>query len=139
MAKIGGLEKDTLTEAPGSPGITRHLAFSGEDFMVVRSRVAPGVVSGWHRHGDYDVYGYIVSGAALFENGPGGEEAVSVGPGDFFHVPPRAVHRDVNPSGTEGQEVILFLRGNGPMVVNVDGPGLAPRKPAVRIAHATHR
>jgi hypothetical protein len=37
-------------------------------------------------------------------------------------VPPRAVHRDVNPSPTQSQEVILFLRGTGAMVVNVTGP-----------------
>ena len=122
MAKIRGLKKDILSEGPGSPGISRHLAFRGEDFLVVRSRVDPGVVSGWHHHGDYDVYGYVVSGSARFENGPGGRDAISVGPGDFFNVPARMVHRDVNPSGTEGQEVILFLRGSGPMVVNVEGP-----------------
>ena len=57
MAKIRALKKDALTEAPGSPGITRHLAFRGEGFMVVRSRVDPGVISGWHHHGDYDIYG----------------------------------------------------------------------------------
>ena len=122
MAKIRTLEKDTLSEAPGSPGIVRHLAFEGEGFMVVRSRVDSGVVSGWHHHGDYDIYGYIVSGSVRFEHGPGGRDAISVGPGDFFHVPARTVHRDVNPSGSEGQEVILFLRGGGPMVVNVEGP-----------------
>ena len=122
MVKIQALKKDGLSEGPGSPGITRHLAFGGEGFMVVRSRVEPGVVSGWHHHGDYDIYGYIVSGSARFENGPGGRDAISVDPGDFFHVPARKVHRDVNPSGTEGQEVILFLRGSGPMVVNVEGP-----------------
>jgi quercetin dioxygenase-like cupin family protein len=122
MAKIKGLAKGTLSEAPGSPGITRHLPFRGEGFMVVCSRVDPGVVSGWHHHGDYDIYGYPVSGAARFENGPGGRHAISVGPGDFFYVPARTVHRDVNPSGTEGQEVILFLRGRGPMVLNVEGP-----------------
>jgi mannose-6-phosphate isomerase-like protein (cupin superfamily) len=86
------------------------------------ARADPGVVSGWHHHRDYDVYGYIVRGSARFENGPGGRDAISVGPGDFFHVPARTVHRDVNPSGTEGQEVILFLRGSGPMVINVEGP-----------------
>jgi uncharacterized RmlC-like cupin family protein len=90
--------------------------------MVVRSRIEPGVVSGWLHHGDYDIYGYIVSGSARFENGPGGRDAISVGPGDYFYVPPRTVHRDVNPSGTEDQEVILFLRGSGLMVVNVEGP-----------------
>ena len=122
MAKIQGLAKGTLLEVPGSPGIARHLAFRGEGFMVVRSRVDPGVVSGWHHHGDYDIYGYMVSGSARFENGSGGTDAISVGPGDFFHVPARTVHRDVNPSGSEGQEVVLFLRGSGPMVVNVEGP-----------------
>ena len=122
MAKIQALEKDALSEAPGSPGITRHLAFPGEGFVVVRSRVEPGVVSGWHQHDDYDIYGYVVSGSVRFENGTGGRDATAVGPGDFFHVPARTVHRDVNPSGAEGQEVILFLRGSGPMVVNVEGP-----------------
>jgi quercetin dioxygenase-like cupin family protein len=122
MAKIQGLAKDALSGAPGSPGIIRHMAFQGEGFLVVRSRANPGISSGWHHHGDYDVYGYLVAGVVRFECGPGGREAVSVGPGDFFHVPARTVHRDVNPSTTEGQEVILFLRGAGPMVVNVDGP-----------------
>ena len=106
MAKIQGLTKDALSGAPGSQGITRHMAFRGEGFLIVRSRVDPGVVSGWHHHGDYDVYGY----------------AISVGPGDFFHVPARSIHRDVNPSTIEGQEVVLFLRGTGPMVVNAEGP-----------------
>jgi len=121
MAKIQGLEKNALSEAPGSQGIARHLAFKVDDFLVVRSRADPSVVSGWHHHGEYDVYGYIVRGSARFENGPGGRDAISVGPGDFFCVPARTVHRDVNPSGREGQEVILFLRGSGPMVVNVEG------------------
>ena len=122
MTNIRALQKDTLPEGPGSPGITRHLAFREEDFLVVRSRVEPGVVSGWHHHGDYDVYGYFTSGTARLEHGPGGGDATTVGPGDFFHVPARTVHRDVNPSDTEGQEAILFLRGSGPMAVNVEGP-----------------
>jgi quercetin dioxygenase-like cupin family protein len=122
MAKIQGVGKDALSEAPGSLGITRHMAFHGEGFLIVRSRVDPGIVSAWHHHGDYDVYGYMVSGDARFEGGPGGRDAISIGPGDFFHVPARTVHRDVNPSRVDGQEVVLFLRGSGPMVVNVDGP-----------------
>lgn len=122
MADIRAIEKDALSEAPGSPGITRHLAFRGDDFLVVRSRVEPGVVSGWHHHGEHDVYGYLISGSIRFEDGPRGRDATSVSPGGFFHVPARTVHRDINPSATEGQEAILFLRGSGPMVVNVEGP-----------------
>jgi len=124
MPKIQALQKEALSEAPSSPGITRHFAFKGEGFLVVRASTKPGTVSGWHHHGDYDVYGYVVSGSVRFENGPGGRDVVSVGSGDFFHVPPHTVHRDVNPSSDKGQEVILFLRGIGPMVVNVEGPDL---------------
>jgi quercetin dioxygenase-like cupin family protein len=72
MGRITGLGKDALPEASGSLGIARHLAFKGDGFLVVRSRVEPGVSSGWHHHGDYDVCGYLVSGTVRFENGPGG-------------------------------------------------------------------
>ena len=122
MPKIEALKAGVLPEAQSTPGITRHLAFKSEDRLVVRSRVDPGKVSGWHHHGDYDVYGYLVSGSVRFENGPGGKETVSLGRGDFFHVPPHTVHREINPSADEGQEVILFLSGTGQLVVNVEGP-----------------
>lgn len=122
MGHIKGVRKDGLEEAPGSPGIVREMAFRADGCAVIRSRVEPGVRSGWHHHGDHDIFGFMVSGTARFENGPGGRDAVTVSPGEFFHVPARTVHRDVNPSPHEPQEVILFLRGTGPMVVNVDGP-----------------
>ena len=122
MDRVEALRKDALQDAPGSPGILRHLAFQGEGFKVVRSIVEPGTVSGWHHHGHYHVFGYMVSGTARFDSGPGGNEATIVGPADFFHVPPQLIHRDVNPSNTDPQEVLLFLLGSGPMVINVDGP-----------------
>ncbi len=67
MAKIQCLAKDVLAEAPSSPGIARHLALRGDEVLVVRSLVEPGVQSGWHHHGDYDVYGYLAAGVARFE------------------------------------------------------------------------
>jgi len=70
-------------------------------------------------------YGYVVSGTVRLEGGPDGREAITVGPGGFLLVPPHTVHREANPSPTEGAEVILFLQGTGPMVVNVEGPGSA--------------
>ncbi|HBY93297.1 MAG: cupin domain-containing protein [Ardenticatenaceae bacterium] len=121
MSKLQAVQKDALTEAASSPGITRDLAFKGEGLVVLRSRVDPGTVSGWHHHGDYTVYGYVVSGTARLESGPGGRDAITVGPGGFFSVPPHTVHREMNPSATEGGEVILFLQGTGPTVVNVEG------------------
>jgi len=125
MSKIQALEPESLAETPASPGITRHLAFQNEGSRVLRSQTKPGTISGWHHHGDYEVYGYVVSGTARFENGSDEKNAISVGPGDFFHVPPHTVHREINPSSEKGNDVILFLRGNGELVFNVDGPGQA--------------
>ena len=126
MEKVEAVRRDDLHEAPSSPGIARQFAFQGEGFKVLRSIVEPGVVSGWHHHGHYHVFGYMVSGTARFDSGPGGLDATLVAAGEFFHVPPQTIHRDVNPSETEPQEVLLFLQGSGPMVVNVDGPEPKP-------------
>ena len=122
MAKIQILEQGALPKGASSPGITRHRAFEGEGLKVLHSHADPDTVSGWHNHGDYYVYGYVVSGTARFESGPGGTDAVSAGTGDFFAVPPHTVHREINPSSTKDQEVILFLQGTGPTVSNVEGP-----------------
>jgi len=123
MTKPHVVGKDALTEAPvTTSGITRHVAFQGKDFRVSRSLVAPGIVSGWHHHGTYDQYGYMVSGVARLEYGPGGHDAITIGTGDFWHTPANSIHRDVNPAATEGQVAIIFYRGTGPMVVNVEGP-----------------
>ncbi len=123
MAKPYVVGKTALADAPATTaGITRHVAFQGKDLLVVRSRVEPGIVSGWHHHGDYQQYGYMVSGVARLEYGPGGRDAIVVRPGDFWHMPAHTIHRDVSPSATEGQEAVMVFSGTGPMVVNVEGP-----------------
>lgn len=122
MLKIESLRGDALPEAPGTPGIQRFLAFQGEGHVVIRSTADPGIVSAWHHHGNYEVYGYIVAGSERLEFGPGVDAAVVAHQGDFFHIPPRTVHRDVNPSPDEHQQAVLFLVGTGPLVINVDGP-----------------
>jgi len=120
MSKLEALPAEALSESSSTPGIKRHLAFKDEDHMVIRARTEPDMVSGWHHHGDHDVYGYVVSGVARFENAADEKEVITVSQGGFFHVPPHTVHRESNPSPGEGNEVILFLRGSGPLVVNVD-------------------
>ena len=125
MSKLESLTPEALASGPSSPGITRGLAFEGEGCRVLRSRAAPGTTSGWHHHGDYDVYGYVVSGTVRLESGAGGKDAISIGPGGFLHVPSKTIHREINPSSDEGAEVILFLRGTGQSVVNVEGPNPA--------------
>jgi len=122
MSKIQAIQSNSLSKSPSTPGITRHLAFKNEESMILRSQTEPGKASGWHHHGNYDVFGYLVSGTARFEVGSNGEDSIFVEPGDFFHVPPHTVHREINPSPDEKNDVILFLQGNGPLIVNVDKP-----------------
>jgi len=124
MSSVKVLKAETLSEATSNQGFTRHIAFKGDGFLVVRARGEPGSISGWHHHGDYDVYGCLVSGSGRFEGNTGREEdSVSLRKGDFFHVPPHTLHREINPSSKEGNECILFLRGTGPMVFDLDDPG----------------
>jgi uncharacterized RmlC-like cupin family protein len=59
----------------------------------------------------------------MVESDRGGHDFIVVGPGGFLHVPANTVHREINPSSNHKNEVILFLRGSGQMVYNVEDPG----------------
>src|SRR5207253_4406651 len=54
-----------------------------------------------------------------------------VGRGDFFHIPPRLVHRDVNPDKEQELVVVNILVGKGDQVINVKSPkqGLRSKNP----------
>jgi uncharacterized RmlC-like cupin family protein len=119
--RIVALARDGLTAAPGYPGITRELAFQSDSALQVRVRGDGLAATGWHHHGDREVFGYLVKGRARFDFGPGGSESVEVEAGGFFRVPAGLVHRDVNPIDEE-QEFVLVFAGAGPLVVDVVGP-----------------
>jgi uncharacterized RmlC-like cupin family protein len=119
--RVSAVAPDALTEAPGYPGVVREVSFATEPAFHVRARAEGGVATGWHHHGDREVLGYLVRGRARFEFGPGGRESTDVEEGGYFHVPSGLVHRDVNP--TDGpQEMVLAFVGEGPLVVDLDGP-----------------
>jgi quercetin dioxygenase-like cupin family protein len=122
--RVSAVTPDDLVEGAPTPGIVRELAFETERATLIRSRAEPRAVTGWHHHGKRDVLGYVVSGGARFEFGPGGTESTDVVEGGFFHVPAGLIHRDVNPLDRQ-QELVLSVVGDGPLVVNVDGPSPA--------------
>jgi uncharacterized RmlC-like cupin family protein len=121
--QVSAVAADLLTRGDSTPGIVREVAFSTERALHVRGRVDGGVTSGWHHHGNREVFGYVVRGHLRFEFGPGGTESTEVGEGGFFHIPVGLVHRDVNPLD-EPQEFVIAFVGDGPLVVNLDGPEL---------------
>lgn len=123
MPRIHTVAHDDLAaeDTRQTAGMQRLEATLAEEVRAVEVHTAPGMVSGWHHHGDHATYGWVVSGRLRFESGPGGREVVDVGPGDFFFVPPHTVHRESNPTD-EGQVLVGLRVGSGPTVVNVDGP-----------------
>lgn len=102
-------------------GMVREEAIAIDGLWAGVARTEPGMVSGWHHHGDYETSIYVLSGRLRMESGPGGSEVIEAGPGDFLHVPAGAIHREGNPSDEESQ-LIAFRAGRGPAVVNVVGP-----------------
>jgi quercetin dioxygenase-like cupin family protein len=117
--RVTALAADALRSGAPTPGIVRETAFETPQATLMRARAEPRAASGWHHHGDRDVLGYVVRGLARFEFGGG--ESVEIGEGGFFRVPAGLVHRDVNPLD-EPQEIVLAVVGDGPLVVNVEGP-----------------
>lgn len=122
MAEIEVLKEGELRPGPATPGIVRKLAFEGKDALLLHSTAEGGAITAWHHHSDHDIYGFLISGTLRFDYGPGGRQSADIKAGEYFHMPPRIVHRDVNPSKDEMQDAIVVITGTGPLVVNLDGP-----------------
>ena len=110
---------------PATPGMVREAAYPGSDRWAGSVRTEPGMISGWHHHGGWDTYVYVVRGKVRLEFGPNGSDTVEAGPGDFMHVPAHMVHREGNPSDHVA-DLVVFRVGRGEIVVNVDGPEQRP-------------
>jgi uncharacterized RmlC-like cupin family protein len=113
--------KREVSEADATTGMVREAAVADEGVWAGVVKTAPNRPSGWHHHGDTDTYFYVHSGEIRMEFGPNGKDAIQAKPGDFVHVRPNVVHREVNPADEPGA-VILVRVGSGPPVVNVEGP-----------------
>ena len=105
----------------GTAGLARFEAFDDEGRWVGYTTTVPGVMSGWHHHGENDTYFYMVKGTIDLEFGADGQERASAVAGDFVCVPAGAIHREGTPPGGPAEAVVIRV-GSGPTVVNVDGP-----------------
>lgn len=108
-------------EADPTPGMVREQAIAVEGLWSGLVRTAPGAVSGWHHHGEYETSIYVAAGTLRMESGEGGGTVVEAVAGDFLHVPPGAVHRESNP-GTDESRLVVVRAGHGVPTVNVEGP-----------------
>ena len=121
MADCRHIQADQLVEGDPTPGMVRRRAFHSDLLWAGVADTEPGMVSGWHHHGENESTIYVAEGSLRLEHGPGGRKTIEAGPGDFVHVPAGRIHREANPSGQRAR-LVLVRAGRGVPTVNVDGP-----------------
>jgi uncharacterized RmlC-like cupin family protein len=123
MAQGVEVVRRTQRRAPDqtTPGMQREEAYAGEDTWIGTVRTDPGVETGWHHHGAYESYIYVLAGNARMEFGLGGGDVLDGEPGDVIHVAPGVIHREIS-TGTVPTEAILFRVGTGQVTFNTEGP-----------------
>jgi uncharacterized RmlC-like cupin family protein len=113
-------------EGPGTPGMHRLQALAEDGAWLGTVKTEPNTLSGWHHHGDYETYIYVLSGAARFDSwADGAIERHDAGPGSFVNIPRGMVHREGSASPT-GLEAVLVRIGRGQVVFPIDDPGEDP-------------
>jgi uncharacterized RmlC-like cupin family protein len=106
---------------PSTPGMDRQEAVATRDVWAGLVRTEPGMVSGWHHHGDFETVIFVLTGVLHLEAGPDGSSLVEAGPGDFAFVPRGVVHRESTPS-EQPADLVVVRAGRGESTINVDGP-----------------
>jgi uncharacterized RmlC-like cupin family protein len=112
---------DDLVPAGWLANVTRLMPFPDAAVQQVRGHAAGDVESNWHHHGDNHVFGHVLAGEGYMQWGADPDERELVGQGEWFHLEPGVVHRDVNPSDAD-QHYLLWLTGSEPRTVTVEGP-----------------
>lgn len=108
-----------------TPGMARYEAISGRRtgsrrIWMGETRIAPGMVSGDHHHGEAETGIYVVSGQPRFVFLQDGEERrIDTRPGEYVYVPPYVPHREENPSPDEEAVVLIARSTQEGIVVNL--------------------
>ena len=110
-----------LLEATATEGIKRWQAFTEPGFWAGVAEGEQEFESGWHHHTDNHTVVYVLDGRMRIEWGLEPGMSVEGTAGDFLHVPPHTIHREVNPDQKPVRAAVIRI-GNGEPVVNVDGP-----------------
>jgi len=121
LSRIYRVSPEERVEGQSTQGISREQAVQTDGMWSGFARTEPGMVSGWHHHGEYETTIYVLSGSLRMEFGSGGEESFEAKPGDFVFVGKHVVHRESDPS-SEGATLVVVRAGQGEPVSNVDGP-----------------
>lgn len=119
--------EDRSLETTQTPGMIRAAGVSAETTGAEKIwmgfvSMPPAAVSGVHHHGECENGIYIVHGQARFEYGDDLEHIIEAGPGDFIHVPPFVLHREINLKADQPVEEIVARTSQETLVFNVEWP-----------------
>jgi uncharacterized RmlC-like cupin family protein len=81
--------------------------------------VEPSAKTGIHHHGEQDTVIYVLEGESCVRWGNFGEHSVTVGIGDFLHVPSWLPHQELNPSDEHPFRWLVVRSTPEPIVVNL--------------------
>lgn len=118
MESIQVIHSDILKAGESTTGITRSKAIETSNILFGRTNISRGAKSGWHHHGNRNLYGFLAMGKLVFECKDAAP--VEIRTGDFFCVPGSVIHRDVNPDQNADAVVVNLVIGEGPPVINVE-------------------
>ncbi|MCH8907527.1 MAG: cupin domain-containing protein [Candidatus Heimdallarchaeota archaeon] len=102
-------------------GMSREELFTNPDAWTGIVKTDPNTSSGWHHHGDYDTYVYVIAGNVRLDFGQNGKNVIEAGQGDVVFIPKGTIHKESNPNSKEG-ELFVIRVGSGTPVFNVEGP-----------------
>lgn len=106
---------------PTTPGMERREYWASQHAWAGWVRTEAGVSSAWHHHGGHDSYIYLARGSLTVDYGPGGRESVRAEGGDFVFSPAHLVHRETTSPDGDAEAFVVRI-GDGPQLVNLDGP-----------------
>jgi uncharacterized RmlC-like cupin family protein len=115
-----GLSSETQ-QTPGSLRMSAIAAMQG----IVSSLwagifvVEPSAKTAIHHHGEQDTVVYVLEGEARVRWGNFGEHSVTVGAGDFLHVPSWLPHQELNPSKEHSFRWVVVRSTSEPIIVNL--------------------
>jgi uncharacterized RmlC-like cupin family protein len=102
-------------------GMEREELIVTPEAWVGMVQTQPQFTSGWHHHGEYDTYIYVISGQIKLEFGEDGKESCVAKTGEVAFVPKHTVHRESNP-GNEKHLLFGVRVGKGAPVFTLDSP-----------------
>ena len=107
-------------EGSPTPGMRRRVALEHDGVWIGTVDTEPGVMTGWHHHGDWDTYVYTLRGEARLDyvDGPEVVERSTL-VGEVIFIPKGVVHREGSAS-SDGISALLVRVGSGPIVIPVD-------------------